>query len=208
VWQLVGVHGNGDTIARQLKASNESEAFHGARELMLQLSGRSASKSSTKHHLRAALEAITSKGYRDATERAKVSGVRQVCEWLAERSLAVDEKALHQAVLELAPEENCKRRSVLESAALLATVAGANLNTESLRYRNPLPTQRPAAVKRVTTLLKILAALPNSTQGSKLQFQQSGCCKKNFSREALEISIITKVTHKDWKGGVHPTREP
>ena len=144
VWQLVGVHGNGDTIARQLKASNESEAFHGARELMLQLSGRSPSKSSTKHHLRAALEAITSKGYRDATERAKVSGVRQVCEWLAERSLAVDEKGLHQAVVELAPEENRKRRSVLEAASLLAEVAGVNLNTESLRYRNPLPTRRPA----------------------------------------------------------------
>ena len=48
VFQLVGVHGNCDTITRQLKASNESEAFQGARELMLQLSGRSASKGSTK----------------------------------------------------------------------------------------------------------------------------------------------------------------
>ena len=75
VFQLVGVHGNCDTIARQLKASNESEAFQGARELMLQLSGRPASKGSTKLHLRAALEVITSKGYR-ATERAKVSGFR------------------------------------------------------------------------------------------------------------------------------------
>ncbi|WP_413440215.1 hypothetical protein [Synechococcus sp. MIT S1220] len=144
VWQLVGVHGNGDTIARQLKASNESEAFHGARELMMQLSGRSSSKSFTKHHLRAALEAITSKGYRDATGRAKVSGVRKVCEWLAERSLAVDEKALHKAVMELAPEENRKRRSVLEAASLLATVAGENLDIEGLRFRNPLPTRRPA----------------------------------------------------------------
>ena len=144
VWQLVGVHGNGDTIARQLKASSESEAFHGARKLMLQLSGRSASKGCTKPHLRAALEVITSKGYRDATERAKVASVREVSSWLADRSLEVDEKALHQAVLELAPDENRKRRSVLEAASLLAEVAGVNLNTEGLRYRNPLPTRRDA----------------------------------------------------------------
>ena len=75
VFQLVGVHGNCDTIARQLKASNESEAFQGARELMLHLSGRPASKGSTKLHLRAALEVITSKAYR-TTERVKVSGFR------------------------------------------------------------------------------------------------------------------------------------
>ena len=134
VFQLVGVHGNCDTIARQLKASNESEAFQGARELMLQLSGRSASKGSTKLHLRAALEVITSKCYR-ATERAKVSGFRQVCEWLAQRSLAVDERGVLQAVVELATDENRKRRSVLEAASLLATVAGVDLDTKGLRYR-------------------------------------------------------------------------
>ena len=58
-----------------------------------------------------------------------------MCEWLAQRSLAVDERGVLQAVVELATDENRKRRSVLEAASLLATVAGVDLDTKGLRYR-------------------------------------------------------------------------
>ena len=47
----------------------------------------------------------------------------------------MDERGVLQAVVELATDENRKRRSVLEAASLLATVAGVDLDTKGLRYR-------------------------------------------------------------------------
>ena len=144
VYQLVGLHGSRGRIARQLVAATDSEAFHGARTLLLHLNGRGAGQETAKGHERAAIDLIASRGYRDATERAKVAGVREVCRWLTENALELREANLRRAVLALAPDENRKRRSVVEAASLLAEVAGVNLDTEGLRYRNPLPTRRPA----------------------------------------------------------------
>lgn len=148
VWQLVGRHPTRGNVAKQIKANSEAEVFQGARDLMVQLNtgvkGRAMPTGAIKRHERAALEIIQARGYRDATERHKVSSVREVSSWLADRSLQIDEAGLRMAVLDLAPDNNRRRRAMVEGAQMLAQSAGFKLNTEGIRFKDPLPRRRKA----------------------------------------------------------------
>jgi len=148
VWQLVGTHPSRGNVAKQIKAATEAEVFQGARDLIIELNlglkSRALPTGAVKRHERAALEVISSRNYRDSTERGKVASVREVSSWLADRSLSVDDAGLRLAVLDLAPENNRKRRAMVEGAYLLAKVAGFDLNTEGIRFKDPLPTRRKA----------------------------------------------------------------
>lgn len=148
VWQLVGKHPTRGNVAKQIKANSESEVFQGARDLLVQLNtgvkGRAMPTGAIKRHERAALEAIQARGYRDATERHKVASIRELSSWLADRSLQIDEACLRMAVLDLAPDNNRRRRAILEGAQMLAKSAGIKLETEGIRYKEPIPERRKA----------------------------------------------------------------
>ena len=148
VWQVVGSHPKHGKVARQLDANKESDVFLAARsmiqELDLGFKGRVVPTGQVQRIERATITTTANKGHRDATIAAKVTAITTISSWLAEHDLGVEDHSLRRAISELAPENNRRRRAIVEGARALAKTANTPFSAEGLQFKEPLPRRREA----------------------------------------------------------------